>query len=68
MSTTTEKLLFDRNETAAMLRISPVTLFRLMKSGRINYLKIGDRPFWRRSDIDQFIEAQLRPARHAKAK
>lgn len=54
------KILFDRLETACLLRISPITLFRLMRDRKIAYVRIGDRPFFTLEDIYQFIEMQKR--------
>jgi predicted site-specific integrase-resolvase len=57
-----KRLLFDRIETAQMLNISPVTLFREMKAGRISYRRVGDKPLWTLEDIQEYIASRKRAA------
>jgi predicted site-specific integrase-resolvase len=45
------KLLFTREEARKILNISISTLDRLKKNGKISYFPIGDRVFYRRSDM-----------------
>lgn len=49
--------LLDIKHVAALLNISPRTLWRLMRQGKISHVKIGDLTKFRRSAVDEFIEA-----------
>ena len=53
--------LFDRKEAAKYLRISVETLDRHRKSGKLRFLKIGDRILLRESDLIAFSETCLVP-------
>lgn len=53
-----EKLLFDRLETSQLLNISTVTLYREMRERRISYRRIGDRPFFTKQDINEYLESR----------
>lgn len=47
-------------ETAQMLRISPVTLRLWTYQKRVQSVKLGRRVLFRKTDIDNFINANLR--------
>lgn len=57
------KLLFDRLETAQMLNISTVTLYREMRGRRISYRRIGDKPLFTKQDIEEYVESKKRCAK-----
>lgn len=50
--------LLTTEETAALLRLKPQTLavWRLNKSYRLPYLKLGRSIRYRRVDVEQFVE------------
>lgn len=45
-------------EAAARLKVSRMTIYRMMKSERIKFLKLGDRRFFQKSDIEELVERQ----------
>ncbi len=47
-------------ETAQMLRISPVTLRLWTYQKRVSSVKLGRRVLFRKTDIDNFINSNLR--------
>lgn len=47
-------------ETAQMLRISPVTLRLWTYQKRVQSVKLGRRVLFRKTDIDNFINSNLR--------
>ena len=59
-----ENLLRPR-EAAKILDINPSTLWRLQTAGEIPYIRIGNSVKYRPSDLQAFIENNVRgPARH----
>lgn len=48
--------LLSSRETATILRISELTLWRLRKNGEIGFRRIGGRPMFTKSDIQEFID------------
>ncbi len=46
-----------KNETAALLRISKVTLQRIVNSGKLRKIKIVGKVLFARVDVDAFIDA-----------
>jgi len=59
----TPRLLYTKDEAADRLRISERTLRRLVEAGRIGYVAVGDRRFFRSEDLDAFLRASYTPAR-----
>lgn len=49
--------LYSTSQVCKMLSISPASLFRLIKAGKISHLKIGTSLRFRREDIQNFINA-----------
>jgi len=52
-----EALLRSVTDTAKILGISPGTVGRMARKGRIGYRRIGDRVLFSESDIQNFIES-----------
>lgn len=53
--------LLTRKQTAGYLGISPVTLWRHYKAGRIAHRRYGGRIFFHEDDIAEFLERSKRP-------
>jgi excisionase family DNA binding protein len=53
------KELMTRAEVISYLRISNMTLHRLMKAHGLPYIKLGKRVLFRRADIDKYLEAHF---------
>jgi excisionase family DNA binding protein len=51
--------LLDSHEAAILLKISPATLQRLARAGRIPALKIGKLWRFRKADLDAWLDSQL---------
>lgn len=51
------KDLMTRQEVIEFLRISPMTLHRLMKERKFPFIKLGKRVLFRRSEIDSYLES-----------
>jgi excisionase family DNA binding protein len=49
-----EKLFYTRKETAQMLRISEVTLWRLVTRGELQPKRIGSRQLFTREQLEKF--------------
>jgi excisionase family DNA binding protein len=47
--------LFTREETAKALRISQVHLWRIVKQGKLQPLKIGSRQLFSQTELERFI-------------
>jgi excisionase family DNA binding protein len=54
-----EKQLLTIAELQDYLSISRTTVFKLMKTKRIKYAKVGRRVLFRKSDIDDFIQKSI---------
>jgi excisionase family DNA binding protein len=52
------KDLMTRAEVIDYLRISNMTLHRLMKEHKFPYIKMGKRVLFRRSEIDAYLESK----------
>lgn len=57
-----ENQLFTDKEASEMLRISKVTLWRIRKKGKIEFRRIGEKVFYTKQDIDNYLENQKRAA------
>lgn len=53
-----EKKLLTKQEAIEYLRISMNTLYRLMKSGELPYIKLERKVLFKKEDIDKFIESK----------
>lgn len=53
-----KKELLTKQETIEYLRISMNTLYRLMKSGELTYIKLERKVLFKKEDIDKFIESK----------
>lgn len=53
---TMKRILLTRTETAALLRVSAVTLWKWHKRGYLIPIKIGGRVLYPAADIDRIIE------------
>ena len=51
-------------EVLAYLRITPRTIYRLIRSGELPALRIGRQWRFRRADLDAWIERQRASAAH----
>jgi len=51
-----KKDLMTREEVMEYLRISNMTLHRLMKEHKFPYIKLGKRVLFRQSEIDAYLE------------
>jgi excisionase family DNA binding protein len=49
--------LFTREETAKALRISQVHLWRIVKQGRLQPIKIGSRQLFSQTELERFVGA-----------
>lgn len=47
---------FTSTEVARYLNISPVTLWRLRKAGKITFRRVASRVIFVQNDIDAFLE------------
>lgn len=59
MDSTTDKIL-NVKECAKMLHISISMLRKLLYEGEINSFKIGNRYYFRESDIESFVDNKIR--------
>jgi excisionase family DNA binding protein len=55
-----EPMLFDVKGALVQLKISRGLLYGLMRSGRIRFVKLGNRTLFRRIDLERFLEEQVR--------
>ena len=55
-----EPMLFDVKGVLVQLKISRGLLYKLMRSGRIRFVKLRNRTLFRRSDLESFLEEQVR--------
>lgn len=53
------KDLMTRAEVIDYLRISSMTLHRLMKEHKFPYIKLGKRVLFRKSEIDKYLESKM---------
>jgi excisionase family DNA binding protein len=53
------KPLFDIDETAEILNISPHTVRALVKTRKITFVKLGARVLFRPQDLTDFVESHL---------
>ncbi|MEW6737499.1 MAG: helix-turn-helix domain-containing protein [Acidobacteriota bacterium] len=53
-----EKLLYNCQQTAAMLSVSRQTLWRWVCAGKISFVLLGKNPRFTKEDIQNFIESQ----------
>lgn len=51
--------LMTRAEVFKYLRVSNMTLHRLMKDHKFPYIKLGKRVLFRKEDIDKYLEAHM---------
>ena len=52
-------LVFTVPEAADKLRISPTTLYELISSNKITYIKVGRLTRFRLKDLDNYIDISL---------
>ena len=57
----------DVKEAAAVLGISPRTLYPLAERGEVPSVKVGGRRLFRPSDLRAYLERQARPAQESAA-
>lgn len=62
----TPQVYLTRTEAAQYLRISPVSLWKQRKSGRLQAMKVGGKILFTRRDLDKL--AQLNREGHVTAK
>ena len=59
-------ILLNTMEAAEVLRLGVATLHRWRKSGKgPPYIEMGRKVYYRRTDLDRWIEEQQRQPRHA---
>lgn len=49
--------LYTIKEVAEMLRVSKVTLYRMMRDGKIQTVKMGRKTLFKESELNRFIES-----------
>ena len=54
---TSDKKLLSVHETASMLGIQPMTLYKWVSAKEIPYVKLGSRILFRADDLEEFILA-----------
>jgi excisionase family DNA binding protein len=54
-------MLLTKKQAGEVLKISPVTIDRLRKTGKIGFRKIGVKVFFTEDDIEKFIGNSLVP-------
>ena len=59
---TERKEIFTAREASVFLRISPVTLWRERKAGRISFRRVASRVIFLRSDLEEYLERNKREA------
>jgi excisionase family DNA binding protein len=52
-----ERAVLLKEEAAAYLGISTVTLYRLTRAGKVPHLRLGRLLRWRKEDLDAFLAA-----------
>jgi hypothetical protein len=57
-----QKELFTAREACAVLRISPVTLWRERKAGRISFRRVASRVVFTGRDLEEYLERNKREA------
>jgi excisionase family DNA binding protein len=50
-------------EVCELLKISPVTLWRERRAGRITYRKVSSKVIFLRDDVLEYLERVMQPAR-----
>jgi len=50
---------FTKAEAAEYTRISRATIDRLMKAGKVRFVKVGKKVVFRRLDLDRFMAARV---------
>ena len=53
---TEDNVYYDRDEACARLHITPTTLWRMEKAGKIKVHKVGRRNLYSKQDIDELIK------------
>jgi excisionase family DNA binding protein len=56
-------ILYDIQQAGKELRLAPITVRRMMRTGKISYHKLGGKYFFTPEDLAAFIEAAAVPAR-----
>jgi len=56
------KEVLTEKQAQEFLHVSRITLYNLRESGKLSYMRIGSRVLYRRRDLDEYLESQLRPA------
>jgi hypothetical protein len=54
--------LFTSKEVCIFLKISPVTLWRLRKAGRVTFRRVASKIVYLRVDVDEYLERTKREA------
>ena len=62
-ATNEAKGVFTEQQVSEMLHVTRMTLYNLRESGKLSYVRIGNRIRYRQRDIDGFLESQLRLAK-----
>lgn len=57
------KEVLTEKEASEFLHISRTTLWKLRDSGKLSFVRIGNKVRYRRRDLDEYLESQLRPAK-----
>lgn len=63
-----ERRLISLKEAADYLGISPSNMYRMLKRGEIETMKIGDQWYFTYEQLDQWIDAQPKAATRAEGK
>jgi hypothetical protein len=54
--------LFTSKEASRFLRISPITLWRERKAGKISFRRVSSKVIYLRKDLDDYLEVNKREA------
>ncbi len=55
------KEVFTEKEAQEYLQLSLKTLYNLRESGKFSFVRIGSKVRYRKRDLDEYVESQLRP-------
>ena len=56
-------LLLDVDEALAQLKISRGLLYRFMRVGQLQFVKLGKRTLFRPADLENFVDSQVKELR-----
>lgn len=57
------KEVFTDKEASEFLHVSRSTLYNLREAGKLSFVRVGSTVRYRRRDLDEYLESQVRPAK-----